>query len=148
MVHQQSPELHARRLGVLYRALIFAPSLVRPLDQRGDLLLSFHLGLGTNNIGLAMRGGLHFIGRALRQQQRVLQRFFHRFEMADALAQVGDLRFKGRTHLGLSSSRLDHLIEELIDFVTVVSPEATFLNVLCWMSTWVIFMFVRACRQL
>jgi hypothetical protein len=77
----------------------------------------------TDQIRLFVRVGFDLVRGALREQQRVLQRLFHRFEVADPLAQVADLGLEGRALLRLVLERLDDLVEELIDVGGVVAVE-------------------------
>ncbi len=89
----------------------------------GDLLLDLHARVVTDQVGLFMGAGFDFVGGALSEQQRVLQRLFHRFEVADALAQIGGFCFERGALLRLVFERLDQFVEKLIDVRRVVAVE-------------------------
>ncbi len=121
MGHQQTPQFAPCLLGVIKRSLIFALRFVGAFDQRADLLFRFHLRLRFDDVGFFVGGRLDLIGRALREDQRVLKRFFHRLEMADALAKVRDFRFERGLFLRVVLERFDQIIEELIDLCAVIA---------------------------
>ena len=95
MGHQQAAQFALRLFGRLDGALHLAARF-RRRDRRTSAI-SFSTRdarLGPDEVGFLVRRGLDLVGGALREQQRVLQRLFHRLEMADALAQIGDFGFE------------------------------------------------------
>ena len=113
MRHEQAAQLAARLLGASTARCCSRRTSGDRIVVARDLALAGQTRLSLDQIGLLVRGGLDFVGRALREQQRVLQRFFHRLEMADALFEVGDLRFERGAVLRFVFQRLDDLVEEL-----------------------------------
>ncbi len=121
MRHQQAAKFAARLLRSFERALMLATDVGDGVVVAGDLALGGKARLLANEIGLFVRRGFDFVGRALREHERVLQRLFHRFEVTDALLEVGDFGFQRGAVLGLVLERLDDLVEKCVDVGSVVS---------------------------
>src|SRR5579884_304706 len=133
MRHQQAAQLAARFLRSLDCALMLAPSFRGRFGERRDLALRGDARLLFDEIGFLVSGGFDFVGGSLRENQRVLQRFLHRLEMADSLLEVGDFRLQRGDVLSVVVERFDDLVQELIDFRAIVALqrflEALMLNV-------------------
>ncbi len=121
MRHQQAAQLALGFLRRFNRALMFAPNVGDRIVVAGDLALAGQARLLADQVGLLMRRGLDLVGGALREHQRILQRLFHRFEMAHAFLEIGDLRFQGGSLLRFVLERLDDFVEKLIDVGALVA---------------------------
>ena len=61
-----------------------------------------------------MSGSFDLVGGALREHERVLQRFFHRLKMAHALLEIRNLRVERGALLRFVLERLDDLVEKRV----------------------------------
>ena len=90
MHHEQAAQLALRLFHRGNRFVVLALGLGDPVGYRGYLPLGSHARLLLDEIRFFMGRGFHLIGGTLREQQRILQRLFHGFEVTDPLAQIGD----------------------------------------------------------
>ena len=121
MRHEQAAKLAARFLRPLDCTLVFAACFAGGFRKRTDLAFGGEARLLFDEIGFLVRGGLYLIRSALREDQRVMKRLFHRFEMADPLLEIVYFRLQRSCLLRVVLKRFDDFVQKLIDFRAIVA---------------------------
>src|ERR1700678_4548087 len=108
------------------RALVLATDVTDRVAVTGNLAFGLQTRLLANEIGLFVRRSLRLVGGALREHERILQRFFHGFEVADALFEIRNFGFERGLMLRAVLERFDDFIQKCVDFGAVVALQRLF----------------------
>ncbi len=121
MRHEQTAKFALGLFRCFDRSLPLTPCVLGIVVVEGDLSLRRNLSLLLDQICFLMCRCLDFIGRSLREHQRILQRLFHRLKVANAFFEIGYVGFKRGASVSIVFKRFNHVVEKLIDFSAIVS---------------------------
>src|SRR5215472_6943013 len=124
MTREERAEVVLHRFEMIEDTLQLGTRAFDLAADRLELVVEVEARALLDELDLFVRRRFEFIGRSLREDERVLQALLHRAEMRDALLEVGDLRLERGAGFDVFFHRRDDLVEKLVDVLACVTLES------------------------